>query len=95
MSGLTVGLFSIDPMKLAVLKTDTTSSPIDKQRAEALGPVLKNHHRLLVTLLVINAAAMEAMPIFLDSLMPSYLAIIVSVTFVLFAGEIVPQAIVL
>jgi len=36
---------------------------------------------------------MEALPIFLDSIVPSYIAIIISVTCVLFFGEIIPQAI--
>lgn len=35
---------------------------------------------------------MEALPIFLDSIFPSWLAIIISVTCVLFFGEIIPQA---
>jgi metal transporter CNNM len=35
---------------------------------------------------------MEALPIFLDKLVPEYLAIILSVTFVLIFGEIIPQA---
>lgn len=42
---------------------------------------------LLVTLLLANAACMEALPLFLEHLMPDYLAIIVSVTAVLFFGE--------
>eukprot|EP00455_Lapot_gusevi_P032021 TRINITY_DN3489_c0_g1_i3.p1 TRINITY_DN3489_c0_g1~~TRINITY_DN3489_c0_g1_i3.p1 ORF type:complete len:548 (-),score=163.99 TRINITY_DN3489_c0_g1_i3:276-1919(-) len=37
--------------------------------------------------------AMEALPIFLDRLVPSVVAIIMSVTFVLFFGEVIPQAI--
>lgn len=36
---------------------------------------------------------MEALPIFLDRLVPAYAAIILSVTFVLFFGEVIPQAI--
>ena len=36
---------------------------------------------------------MEALPIFLDAIVPSYLAIIISVTAVLFFGEIIPQAV--
>ena len=36
---------------------------------------------------------MEALPIFLDAIMPSIWAIIVSVTAVLFFGEVIPQAI--
>lgn len=55
-------------------------------------PILEHHHWLLVTLLLCNAAAMEALPLFLDKMMPGYLAIIVSVTAVLFFGEVIPQA---
>ena len=50
---------------------------------------MKRHHLLLVTLLLANAACMEALPIFLEHLMPGWLAIIVSVTAVLFFGEYV------
>lgn len=46
-----------------------------------------------VTLLLCNAVAMEALPIFLDKIMSEVAAIIVSVTAVLFMGEIFPQAI--
>lgn len=35
---------------------------------------------------------MEALPIFLDQLVPEYAAIIISVTAVLIFGEIIPQA---
>ncbi len=56
-------------------------------------PILHKHHHLLVTLLLCNAAAMEALPIFLDALVPSIIAIVISVTAVLFFGEIIPQAI--
>jgi metal transporter CNNM len=45
---------------------------------------------MLVTLLLCNAAAMEALPLSLDKLLPAYAAIIVSVTGVLFFGEIIP-----
>jgi len=48
---------------------------------------------LLVTLLLSNATAMEALPIFLDKLVPSFWAVLISVTMVLFFGEIIPQAI--
>ena len=56
-------------------------------------PILKKHHYLLVTLLLSNATAMEALPIFLDALVPSFWAVLISVTAVLFFGEIIPQAI--
>jgi len=54
--------------------------------------LVNRRHLLLVTLLVSNAVAMEALPIFLDILMSPVAAIIISVTAVLFFGEIIPQA---
>ena len=92
MSGLQVGYFSLDPMKLQLLQMDTAADKKDQQRAKQLVPLLDKHHWLLVTLLVANAAAMETLPILLDELLPSYVAIILSVTLVLIAGEIIPQA---
>lgn len=56
-------------------------------------PILKQHHFLLVTLLLSNAFAMEALPIYLDAIVPSFWAIIISVTAVLFFGEVIPQAV--
>lgn len=47
---------------------------------------------MLVTLLLCNAAAVEALPLCLDELVPSVVAIILSVTGVLAFGEIIPQA---
>jgi len=52
-----------------------------------------NEHYLLVTLLLANAAANEALPIFLDRLVPAWLAVLLSVTVVLIFGEIIPSAI--
>lgn len=40
-----------------------------------------------------NALANEALPLFLDKLVPGYVAVILSVTLVLFFGEIIPSAI--
>jgi len=48
-----------------------------------------------VTLLLANAAAMEALPIVLDRISTPVVAIIVSVTLVLLFGEIIPQALIL
>lgn len=42
--------------------------------------------QLLVTLLLWNAVAMEALPVFLDKLLTPYSAIIISVTMVLLFG---------
>ncbi|XP_073140024.1 DUF21 domain-containing protein At4g33700-like isoform X2 [Henckelia pumila] len=56
-------------------------------------PVVKNQHLLLCTLLICNAAAMEALPIFLDGLVSAWGAILISVTLILLFGEIIPQSI--
>ncbi|CAH2039043.1 unnamed protein product [Thlaspi arvense] len=59
----------------------------------AILPVVKKQHQLLVTLLLCNAAAMEALPICLDKIFHPFVAVLLSVTFVLAFGEIIPQAI--
>jgi len=91
MAGLTMGMLSLEPLELAIkMRTGTES---ERRMAKTLLPLINDHHRLLVTLLVINAAANEALPLFLDELVPGYVAIIMSVTLVLFFGEIIPSAI--
>ncbi|KAH9655362.1 DUF21 domain-containing protein [Citrus sinensis] len=56
-------------------------------------PVVRNQHLLLCTLLICNAAAMEALPIFLDGLVSAWGAILISVTLILLFGEIIPQSV--
>ena len=91
MSGLTVGFLSIEYLDLEI-KT-VIGTPEEKAQAEKVLPILKKHHHLLVTLLFCNACALEALPIFLDQLVPSAYAILISVLAVLIVGEVVPQAI--
>jgi metal transporter CNNM len=90
MSGLTVGLLSIDTLELEMKMIHGTDE--QKKLAQNVLPMLHKHHYLLVTLLLNNAIAMEALPIFLDAIVPSAWAIAISVTLVLFFGEIIPQA---
>lgn len=89
-AGLTMGLLSLDTLKLKI-KT-MTGSEEEKMYANAILPLLDDHHFLLCSLLIFNAAANEALPIFLDELLPSWGAILVSVTLVLIFGEVVPTA---
>ncbi|KAH9765294.1 DUF21 domain-containing protein [Citrus sinensis] len=91
MSGLTLGLMSLGLVELEILQRSGT--PSEKKQAAAIFPVVQKQHQLLVTLLLCNAASMEALPIYLDKLFNQYVAIILSVTFVLFFGEVIPQAI--
>ena len=90
MSGLTVGYLSIDDLVLELRSTNGTDE--EKKHAAKVLPILADRHWLLVTLLLMNAAAMETLPLCLDKLVPEYLAIIISVTLVLFFGEVIPQA---
>ncbi|CAI8590743.1 unnamed protein product [Vicia faba] len=91
MSGLTLGLMSLGLVDLEILQR--SGSPSEKKQAAVILPVVQKQHQLLVTLLLCNAAAMEALPIYLDKLFNPFLAVILSVTFVLFFGEVIPQAI--
>lgn len=91
MSGLTVGYLSIDDLVLELRNNNGTDE--EKQHAEKVLPILAQRHWLLVTLLLMNAFCMEALPLFLDKIVPEFLAIIISVSLVLLFGEIIPQAI--
>ncbi|KAL2619851.1 hypothetical protein R1flu_000056 [Riccia fluitans] len=91
MSGLTLGLMSLGLVDLEVLMRSGT--PSDRKHAAKILPVVKNQHLLLCTLLIGNALAMEALPIFLDSLVEAWGAILISVTLILMFGEIFPQAV--
>ena len=89
MSGLTVGLASIDKLGLEI---DARQDPEIAKSAKRIFSVIDQFHWMLVTLLLCNAGAMEALPLALDELMPEWAAIVCSVTGVLFFGEIIPQA---
>ncbi|KAI3863726.1 hypothetical protein MKW98_031318 [Papaver atlanticum] len=91
MSGLTLGLMSLGLVDLQILQSSGT--PSEKKQAAAILPVVQKQHQLLVTLLLCNACAMEALPLYLDRVFNPFLAIVLSVTFVLAFGEVIPQAI--
>ncbi len=98
MSGLQQGL-----MQITQAQVDSIVPRSKREREKAstwkyytwsiLSYLNKRRHLTLVTLLVSNAIAMEALPIFLDKLMPSYVAIIMSVSLVVLFGEVIPQAV--
>ncbi|PRQ27036.1 putative gliding motility-associated protein GldE [Rosa chinensis] len=91
MAGLTLGLMSLGLVDLEVLMK--SGRPQDRLHAAKIYPVVKNQHLLLCTLLIGNALAMEALPVFLDSLVPPWAAVAISVTLILLFGEIMPQAV--
>ena len=85
-SGLTMGMMSFDSTKLEI-KTMIGSAE-EKVAASSILPLITQHHLLLVTLLLYNALAMEALPVFLEELVPSWVAVLLSITLVLFCGEV-------
>ncbi|XP_043708571.1 DUF21 domain-containing protein At1g47330-like isoform X1 [Telopea speciosissima] len=91
MAGLTLGLMSLGLVDLEVLIK--SGRPKDRIYAAKIFPVIKRQHLLLCTLLIGNSLAMEALPIFLDALVPPWAAILISVTLILVFGEILPQAV--
>ena len=90
MSGLTVGLMSLDVTTLSVIAA-TSENKKERENARKIIPLLRKQHLLLVTLLLSNAMAMETLPLLLDRIVSAVVAIVVSVTAVLFFGEIIPQ----
>jgi CBS domain containing-hemolysin-like protein len=90
-AGLTMGMLSIEPLSLMIKMRCGTAKEISQ--AEAILPLIRQRHLLLVTLLLLNSISNEALPLFLDQLVPSYAAVLISVTMVLIFGEIVPSAI--
>lgn len=89
-SGLTVGYMGLDPLDLEVKQLNGTEE--EKVAAQRIMPLLANHHLLLATLLIGNALCFETLPIFMDALVPSWVAVLISTTFILIFGEILPQA---
>ena len=66
MSGLTVGYLSIDMLILEIKLISGTEQ--EKIYASKIKKIISDHHWILVTLLLCNAFACEAMPILLDKL---------------------------
>merc|ERR1719264_400393 len=91
MSGLTVGMLSIDTLSLE-MKT-RTGTDYERKSAAKLLPVVRNHHLLMVSLLLANAAAMEALPIFMHMMFGELSAIIISAFLIFTLGEIIPMSI--
>eukprot|EP00040_Diaphanoeca_grandis_P014455 m.73354 g.73354 ORF g.73354 m.73354 type:complete len:473 (+) comp24548_c0_seq1:136-1554(+) len=90
-SGLSLGLLSLDKNHLQVLAEQGHAN--EKRYAQGLLLLCQHHHLLLVTLLLANAGVNEALPLFVDKLVPSPVyTILISVTALLIFGEIIPQA---
>ena len=83
-SGLTVGFMSISKTEMQIwLNSDNA---YERKVAKPILEILNNHHLLLSTLLLSNSLSLEALPIFLDKIVPSYMAIIISTIAVVVFG---------
>lgn len=91
-SAMFLGFLTLDPLDLRI-KMRAAVDPTEKEAAAAIFPLCDQNHRLLVTLLVMNALAYECLPLFLDELLPTWMAILFSVSLLLIFGEIIPSAI--
>ena len=91
MSGLTVGYLSVDDLTMELRMTSGTEE--EKHYASQVLPILSNRHWLLVTLLLMNSFAMEALPVFLDRIVHRIWAAVISVTLILIFGEVIPIAV--
>ena len=96
---MTVGYNGLNQIELNAIENAEVSADDEnfqeihahKKLIKKIKPILKKKHLLLVTLLLANAVAMEALPIFLDAIVPAIFAIIISTTAVLVFGEVIPQ----
>ena len=102
-AGLTMGLVSLEPFDMKILMeaneadclTEVEREELRREKgcAEKLYPLISRHHLLLVTLLLMNSIANEALPLFLNQIVSPVVALVLSVTAVLVFGEILPSAI--
>jgi metal transporter CNNM len=85
------GLLSLSRTDLKIKLA--TGTETEKKHAKSLIAITDHHHLLLVTLLLLNATAMEMLPVALDKVVSRAGAIIISVTLVLLMGEILPASV--
>ena len=89
--GLTIGLISLDPTQLRILKKSGDEN--QRRYAHIVEPIRRQGHLLLCTLLIANMLANEALPIVLDNLVSKgWQAVIISTALIVLFGEIIPQA---
>mmetsp|Transcript_8436 Transcript_8436/g.16795 ORF Transcript_8436/g.16795 Transcript_8436/m.16795 type:complete len:439 (-) Transcript_8436:1017-2333(-) len=91
MSGLNVGMLSIDELELE--QRIATGTEAERKQASKILGVIDKHHFLLCSILLGNAFAAETLPLIFGMMFNEIISIVMSVVFVLFVAEIVPQAV--
>ncbi len=91
MTALNIGLLAQDPLSLEVLSK--TGTPREKKYASRIRSLLTRQNWCIAALLVMNAVAVEVLPLFMDHMVDSWIAIIISSVLVLLCTDIVPTAI--
>ena len=92
MSGLLMGVMTLDPLMLGV-KSRSANTSEERIMAMKLMPFSQNKNLVLVSILIVNCAVNEALPVFFDALLDSpWLSILCALTVVLLVGEILPSA---
>ena len=90
-AGMTLGYTSLDTMRLKIKAEMGTAA--EKDSVGKVLSLLKNRHQFLCTLLVFNVICAECLPLLMDTIMPKWLSLLLSVSFVLLAGEVIPAGI--
>ncbi|KAG5471131.1 hypothetical protein CUR178_02442 [Leishmania enriettii] len=91
MAGLIISVFSLDKARLKVLAH--RSETVEGRRARRLLLILHNPHWVLVTLVVVDSAATEMLPLLFNVLLSPAEAVIISVILLVVCGEIIPEAV--
>ena len=91
-AGLLMGCMAIDPMTLEV-KARTAKTYEERHQAKTLLSFVRRKHLVLVSIIIVNMGVNEALPVFLDRLVPTFASILISTTLVVLVGEVLPSAI--
>jgi CBS domain containing-hemolysin-like protein len=101
-AGLTLGVATMEPFQLHVIRgtisvecnsaEERKNLVFLKECAETIAKIVTGDHRLMVTLMLFNTLANEALPVFLDQILSPVASVLLSVSVVLICGEILPSA---
>ena len=91
-SGLLMGCMTLDPTTLEV-KARTAKTDEERRQAMALLGFAKRKNLVMVSVIIVGVAADEALPVFLDRLVPAFASILMATTIVVLVEEVLPSAI--